>query len=401
MPAADSDERYWQQIKEQHMLDPDRIYLNTGSFGSQSRRVFECLLEGLRTIEADPTFNHGLLSEQVDAARRRLAAFLNAPDEDFAFTTNVTVSINMVLLGLDWNSGDEILASDQEYGAINHCLDQAEQRMGVVVRRARIPVPPAGPEDFLGAFASALTDRTRLVLCSHISSRTGFIAPLKALADLAHDRGALIAVDGAHAPGMIPLDLTDYGCDFYGGNCHKWLCAPKGTGFLHAAPEVQERLHHIVVGWGYNPDGPTRADDGSLRLANRPFMSALELWGTRDLASLAAVGTAVEVQEEIGRERIIERDRMLAGYLRERMRETGWARCLTPAVVDMSGALSAFHLSGFPDPELGKSLHDRYRITVPVDKEGEKHWLRVSTHFYNEHREIDLLLEALGEIRRG
>jgi isopenicillin-N epimerase len=381
------------------MLDPDGIYLNTGSFGSQPRQVFDCLLDGLRTIEADPTVNHGLLTKRANDARDRFATFLNAPAQDLAFTTNVTVSINLVVLGLDWKPGDEILASDQEYGAINHCLHHAEQRMGVVVRRAHIPVPPDGPEDFLQAFESGFTDRTRLVLCSHISSRTGFIAPLKALAEMAHAHGALIAVDGAHAPGMIPLDLMACGCDFYGGNCHKWLCAPKGTGFLHAVPQVQERLHHVMVGWGYNPEGPTRGDDGGLRLRDQPYMWGVSLCGTRDMASLAAVGTAVDVQEEIGRQRILERDLLLAGYVRQRMGEVGWAQCLTPSAPEMSGAITAYHLSGFADPKLGRSLHDRYKITIPAGKDGDKQWLRVSTHFYNEHQEIDRLLEALTELR--
>ncbi len=305
------------------------------------------------------------------------------------------MAINMVVHGLDWQPGDEILASDQEYGAINNCLHHAERRRGVVVRRATLPIPPAGPEDILNAFGAAFTQRTRLVVCSHIATRTGCIAPIQALADLAHTRGALIAVDGAHAPGMIPLDLASCGCDFYGGNCHKWLCAPKGTGFLYAVPEVQDRLHHVVVSWGYSQKGKTRDENGRLQINNRPFMWGLENWGTRDLACFAAVAAAVNFQEEIGRQRIAHRGRQLAGYLRERMAQTEWAELLTPTAPDMSGSISAFHLSGFGD----LNLYDRYRITAPAARDGDGHWLRVSTHICNGFDQIDCLLKALTELR--
>ena len=341
-PTTSTEECYWRDIRQQYMLVPNEIYLNTGSVGSQPRPVFECMLKGLRKTEQNPTINRTFLLQQVDSARSRLGGFLNIPPEDLAFTANVTVAINMIVHDLDWKSGDEILASDQEYGAIDNCLHHAERRWGLTVRRARIPSSPDRPEDILTAFEAAFTDRTRLVLCSHITTGTGLITPIKALADLAHARGALIAIDGAHGPGMIPLDLGEYGCDFYGGNCHKWLCAPKGTGFLYAAPDVQERLHRIIVGWGYSREGPTRGVGGRLLIANSPFMWGLEEWGTRDLASFAAVGTAVDFQEAIGREATAARGRLLARYLREHMAETGWAELLTPTVPDMSGMISAF-----------------------------------------------------------
>lgn len=391
----------WNELRRQHLLHPEEIYLNTGSFGSLHRRTFEHYVEGLRTVEENPTRNYGVLVERAGEARTSLGRFLGAPAEDLAFTLNVTASMNMAILGLDWQAGDEIVASDTEYGAIDNCLHHAEQRHGLSVRRVPIGRPPAGPEEIVAAFASAITERTRLLVCSHIFSRTGCIAPIADLARLAHDHGALIAVDGAHAPGMLCLDLAGTGCDFYGGNCHKWLCSPKGVGFLYAAPAVQPRLHHIVVGWGYSREGTTRSDEGGLRLGEQPFMWGLEKWGSRDLPSLAAVRTAVELQEEIGREGIARRGRQLTAYLREELEATGWARPLTPATEDMSGSLSAYQLSGFGEVELGRLLHEGYRITTPASFEGAGHWLRVSTHYYNRQEDVDGLLRALGEIRAG
>ncbi len=390
-----AEEAYWQPIRKQYMIAPGEIYLNTGSFGSQPRPVFEKMLEIMEDVERNPTRHRAEYNSVVDDSRARLAAFINALAEDIAFATNITMAINMVVHGLDWRPGDEILASDQEYGAIDNCLHLAERRYGVVVKRAQIPIPPESHEDILSAFESEFTDRTRLVFCSHITTRTGLITPIRALAQLAHDRGALIAVDGAHAPGMIPLDLRDLGCDFYGGNCHKWLCAPKGTGFLYVSPLVQERLNHVVVSWGYSREGAKRGADGILRINDRPFMWGIENWGTRDQACFAAVGAAVEFQEAVGKDRIRERGRQLAAYVRDRLAGTGWAKLLTPSVPDLSGSISAFHLSGFD----ALDLYERYRITVPTAKSGDVYWIRVSTHICNGFDQVDHLIDALREQR--
>ena len=395
-PTSVAEEAYWQSIRKEYMIAPDEVYLNTGSFGSQPRPVFEKMLEILEDVERNPTRHRAEYNSVIDSSRAHLAAFINAPAEDIAFATNVTMAINMVVHGLDWRPGDEILASNQEYGAIDNCLHLAERRYGVVVKRAQIPIPPEHPEDILNAFESEFTDRTRLVFCSHITNRTGLITPIRALALLAHDRGALIAVDGAHAPGMIPLNLRDLGCDFYGGNCHKWLCAPKGTGFLYASPSMQERLNHVVVSWGYSQEGARRGTDGILRINDRPFMWGIENWGTRDQACFAAVSAAIEFQEAVGKKRIRERGQQLAAYLRGRLAVTGWAKLLTPSVPDLSGSISAFHLSGFDDLDL---LYERYRITVPTAKSDGVYWMRVSTHICNGFDHVDRLIDALYEER--
>ncbi|MDE2998583.1 MAG: aminotransferase class V-fold PLP-dependent enzyme [Gemmatimonadota bacterium] len=394
-PTSADEEVYWRKVRADFMIADDEVYLNTGSVGVQPRRVFERMIAIQKDVERSPIRNRAKYSDALDESRLRLSNFINAQPEDIAFTCNVTVSVNMVVGGLDWRPGDEILASDHEYGAIDHCLHQAERRHGVVVRRAKIPPQADDPDTILGAFETEFTARTRLVLCSHIFTRSGLITPVGALARLAHRRGAMIAVDGAHAPGMIPLDLDALGCDFYGGNCHKWLCAPKGTGFLYVAPHAQERMNHVIVSWGYSREGPKRRGNGSLRINDRPFMWGIENWGTRDQAGFIAVGEAVDFQERIGKRRILRRGRALAAYLREGMAATGWARLLTPSRADMSGSISAFQVTGFEnlDPYV------RYRITVPAQRVDGAHWIRVSTHVCNGFDDVDRLMEALYELR--
>ena len=401
-PTTDEEEAYWQGISAGFMDSPDESYFNTGSWGVLHRSVFAELVKGMEGLEGNPTHNRNQQVERLSQARRDLAAFLTAQPEDLGFTTNVTIAMNQVVHGLDWQPGDEILASDQEYGAINNSLHHAERQYGVVVKRVPISVPPSGPEEIVTSFREAITDRTRLLFVSHVTSPSGLITPIKELADLAHSYGVMTAIDGAHAPGQIPMDLTDYGCDFYGGNCHKWLCAPKGTGFLHVRPEVQEKLHHIVVSHGYDREGPARNEDGQLCIKGQPFMWQLTSGGTRELACFGAVAEAIALQNDIGKDRIASRGRQLAGYLRERMAETGWVEPLYSPHPDLSNSISTFRLKGFGETNPGQVLYERYRITTPVWGEAEPGYTqRVSTHIYNHFEDIDRMIAALTDIREG
>ena len=398
-PTTRSQEAEWDDVRAAFLSDSKLAYLNSGSWGVLARPTYEALTAAIRRRELNPTVNRAWMLERVAEARGRLARLVGARAEDIAFLPNVTVAINTVINGLDWPAGAEIVASDQEYNAINNCLHNASRRWGVEIRRARIPIPPRGPEDVLGAFAEAITDRTHLVLCSHITSRTGLIAPIEALAELAHSHGAMILVDGAHGPGMIPLQLDEAGCDFYGGNCHKWLCAPKGVGFLHAAPGVQQRVRHLVVSWGYSEDGTTADESGRPLINDEPYMWGIETWGTVGLPSQVAAGEAVRFQMDIGPQRIAARGRQLAGYLRHRMAEAGWAKLISPTHPEMTGSISTFELAGFGEMDLQKALRDRYRITAAGGVK-PPHALRVSTHIYNTFAEIDRLADALGQLRR-
>lgn len=398
-PTTPSEESEWQTIWESFLCDPEQIYLNTGSWGVLARSTYEALIGAIRELELNPTANRRRLLEGVREARALLGRLVGAPAEDLAFLPNVTVAINTVVNGLAWRQGDEILASDQEYGAINHCLHNATQRWGVTVRRAEVPIPPKCPADVTDAFAAAITDRTRLVFCSHVTTGTGLIAPIEALADLAHAHGALIVIDGAHGPGQVPLDLLSYGCDFYGGNCHKWLCSPKGVGFLYAAPAVQERIKHLVVGWGYSVDGIGQDETGRPTIKDRPYMWGIEEWGTVSRPLQIATGEAIRFQMDIGPERIAARGRQLAGYLRSRMAKFDWAELVSPTHPEMTGSISTFKLGGFGEMDLREALAQRYRITAAGRLHLPDHSIRVSTHIYNTFAEIDRLVDALEQLR--
>lgn len=388
----------WAALRSQYLHDPDETYLNTGSWGVQPRAVFDAYTESLRQLELNPTRGRGPLRQKLGQSRRAFADFLNIQAEDLAFLPNVTAAINMVVNGLSWEPGDEILTTDQEYGAILNCLHNASVRWGVNIVTAPISIPPGGPEDLLDPIEAAITPRTRLIVCSHITTGTGLIAPIKEISALAHANGALAAFDGAHAPGMIPLDIGDSGADFYGGNCHKWLCSPKGVGFLYANPDVQDRLRHLIVSWGYDRDGFKQGEHRP-EINKAPAMWGLEAWGTTDLAAQAAVGDAVAFQLEIGTETIAARGRELSGYVRDRIGEMSWAEVVSPSVEGMFGSITTCRLAGMGGRNLANVLYDDYRITIPVFEEGENASVRVSTHVYNSTDEVDTLLGAVTALR--
>ncbi len=394
-PTTPEAETYWKNQSKQFMVDPEEVYLNTGSWGSLPRPVFDSMIKGLEALEGNPTRNRSILVDKMRDARKAFGSFINAPAPDIAFVPNVTVAINMVVHGLTWQAGDEILASDQEYGAIDNCLDHAEKLWGVKINRATLPIPAQDPEEIVQAFRQKITPKTKLLVCSHIATRTGLIVPMAKLAQLAHEHGALLAIDGAHAPGMIPLNLENSGVDFYGGNCHKWLCAPKGTGFLYTRPEHQDKLHHLIVSWGYNKNGPERDSEGALKINNQPYMWQLEHWGTREMACFGAIEEAVAVQESIGKEKLLQRGQQLAGYFRDQLSNVSWAKLLTPTHPEMTGSITSFRYQNIDFETFNKKLYDDYRITTPVFNEPEGVVQRVSTHFYNTFSQIDLLLEVL------
>jgi isopenicillin-N epimerase len=271
-PTTASEEARWDAVRGRFMNDPEEVYLNTGSWGVLPRSVYETMAASIRERELNPTRSRASLLEGIREARNRLGGFIHASPSGLALLMNVTVAINLVVSGPPWQPGDEILASDQEYGAIDNCLHNASKRWGVTLRRAKIPIPPTCLEDFIRAFEAGITDRTRLLLCGHITTGTGLIAPVKALAELAHAHGALIVIDGAHAPGMVQLDLEAYGCDFYGGNCQR-----TAGGGLPARRAPRAGANETPCGWvglqpGWDDRGrhwPAADQGGALHVGHR------------------------------------------------------------------------------------------------------------------------------------
>ncbi len=396
-PIIDSD-RFWSDARAQMLLDPTVTNLNTGSFGPLPRVVFERATELRRRLAAEPM---DFLLRQAPPllweARERLAALIGADPHRLVFTANVTASVNIIAAALRLAAPGEILLTDHEYGAMHWCWERAAQRRGLTLRTFALPLLPRAPGEIVDAARAAFTDRTRLFFFSHILSPTGMVLPARELCVEARRRGILTVVDGAHALAMRPLDLERLGCDLYGGNCHKWLLAPTGSGFLYLGSGMEDRLQPLQVSWGWHHD-PARADERD-EFGSTPRLRALEFEGTRDPCPWLAVPTAIDFQQGLGWPRVRDRMAELVGYTRRRLDGREGLTLATPTHPELHGAMTAFRLPPGLDPtRLRRQLWEHYRIEAPIIERPDGVLIRVSTHFYDTTEEIDRLAEVLPDL---
>lgn len=347
-------------MKNLFLLDPDIVFLNHGSFGACPRPVFETYQAFQRELERQPVEFLGKerrYPELLDHARSRLADYLGADDANVVFMPNATTGLNSVMRSLTFQPGDEILCGDMEYGGMQIMLRFLSERTGVnVVSRPFAELEP-GP-------------RTRVVFCSHIEWISGRVNDLAPVVEAAHDANAIVVVDGAHAPGQIPLALDELGADVYAGNCHKWLCAPKGAAFLYVRPNVQPDVVPPIVSW----DWPEET-----------FAERHRWQGTRDPAAFLAVPAAIDFQAQHDWPSVRDRCHALLASLELPLEP------LTDTFVQMRG----FALPHGTDGDaLKKQLYEEHHIEVPIVETPNRATMRVSVQAYNDERDLDALTAA-------
>jgi isopenicillin-N epimerase len=327
-------------------------------------------------------------------ARERLAAFLGGDSRRLVFTANVSVAVNVVASALRLAAPGEILLTDHEYGAMHWCWERAAQRQGLTLRTFALPILARDAEEIVEAVCRAVGERTRLLFFSHILSPTGLILPAREICAEARRRGVLTVVDGAHAVAMRDVDLDSIGADFYGGNCHKWLLAPTGSGFLYLGKGSEDRLQPLQVSWGWHHDR-ARADERD-EWGTTPRLRALEFEGTRDPCPCLAVPAAIDFQAGLGWERVRGRIAELTSYTRRRLDGLVGLRLATPQHPDLHGSMTAYRLPpGVDIIAVRQGLWEKHRIEAPIVERPEGPLIRVSTHFYNTEDEIDRLAEAM------
>jgi isopenicillin-N epimerase len=380
------------------LLDPTVANLNTGSFGPLSRRAFDRVTALRQRLAEEPMdFLLRQLPPLLWEARTRLAHYLGGTPEHLVFTANVTTSVNIVASALQLASPGEILLTDHEYGCMQWCWERAAQRQGLTLRTFRLPVLATTPEEVVEALAAAISERTRLLFFSHVLSPTGMVLPARAMCAEARRRGVLTLVDGAHAPAMVPVELERLGCDFYGGNCHKWLLAPTGAGFLWLGPGNENRLQPLQVSWGWQHD--VRRLDEPDEFGSTPRLRFLEFEGTRDVCPWLAVPEAIDFQADIGWRAIRQRNADLVEHVRRRLGTVPGLTLHTPMHPELHGFLTAFRLPAHViATELRRRLWQEHRIEAPVVERPDGLLIRVSTHFYNTEKEVDRLADALKEL---
>jgi len=376
-------------LKDLFLLDPGVIFLNHGSFGAVPRDVFETYQGWQRRLERQPVkfLGRDVLGE-LRSARESLGEYVNAGPDDLVFIPNATFGVNVIARSLDFSPGEEILTTDQEYGACQNIWDLISRQSGVQVIQQTIPLPVTSPGDLLEAIWAGVTPRTRLIFLSHITSPTALRLPVAEICERAREHGILTLVDGAHAPGQIPLDLTDIGADFYTGNCHKWLLAPKGSAFLHAAPDRQASIKPLVVSWGWGENCPY--DTGSR------FLNLLEWRGTRDPAASLSVPAAIDFQKAHQWDQVQERCHQALADALTIVEGISGMPSLYGKYSDLHRQMAALELPLLEDPELfQRTLYQDYRIEVPVISWQGRNFLRISFQGYNQPSDLEALAAAL------
>lgn len=374
-------------LKKYFLLDPEIIFLNHGSFGATPRPVFKEYQRWQRELEKQPVeFLGRRFISLMEDGRTKLGAYLGTRADNLVYTQNVTISINIVTSSLNLGSDDEVLATDHEYGAMDRMWRFLSKERGFRYVHQHVTLPLTTEEKFIEDFWRGVSKHTRVIFMSHITSPTALILPVQEIIRRAREAGITTIIDGAHVPGQLPLQLDSLGADFYGGNLHKWLCAPKGSGFLYARPKVQHLLKPLVVSWGYESEMP----------GNSEFIDHHEWWGTRDVSAFLSVPAAIEFQKEHHWEDVQDTCHELARYAQQKICElTGLSPLHSDADTWFRQMTAAPLPAGTDIVHLKSRLYDEHRIEVPLSDWNGNKLIRVSVQGYNTKRDIDKLLKAL------
>lgn len=367
-----------------------RSYFNM-SFGPKSRAVTDEVIRMTRLIEeagplAPPVMDE--IDRVYECARVDMAALLGASTDEIALTRNVSEGVNMVATGIDWEPGDEVIITDEEHPAGSLPWMNLAQRRGVVVRK--LALAPYETEGLLDRLDELITERTRLVCLSHVATKTGYVLPARDVCDLTRERGVPVLLDGAHAVGLIPVNVKEIGCNFYSGCGHKWLFAPQGTGFLYVA---EDDLDSLELGWiGANSAAEWDLDT----LHFEPLDSAAKFeFGTRDRAVYGALSVAIRSAQEIGIEQIAARSWELTKRLRDGASAVSGVRLESSLDPRASTAISRFDMSAFERSDIMEWFWDEHRI-IAAARDG---WMRISTPYFTLEEEVDRFVGALGELQ--
>ncbi len=371
-----------EELRSRFLLDDDIVFLNHGSFGACARPVWDVYMAWQRQLERQPVEYISRRSDPLlQSARSHLAAHLNVQPNDLTFVVNATSGLNVIARSLPLRPGDEILTTDLEYGALDFTWRHLCSRTGAAYRKAVIPTPFTTTEAIVEAIWTKVNERTRAIFLSHITSATSVILPVREICRRAREAGILTIVDGAHAPGQIPLDLAELEVDIYAGNCHKWLCAPKVAAFLHVCPEQQEWVESLTISWGWQP--------------GHTFVTRNQQQGTRDTAAFLSVPRAIEFQAEHDWPEIRRRCHERLATFRLRLHEALGEPMLYPNDGDWFSQMALIGVPATDAAALERRLLHVHGIEVPCTEHDGRTSVRVSVQGYTTDADLAALETAL------
>jgi len=377
---------YWAELRKQFLIPADEIYLNNGTVGSSPAPVLRAIFDGYNTTEKldqqdpedYPIWGYAAWNEFRDP----LAAFVGGTRDEIALLRNATEANSYIANGVDMKAGDEVLMTDQEHPGGEQPWQLRAKRYGIVIKKVILPKPVQKAAQVLNLFNDAISPRTRVIFFSHITTATGVVLPAKELCALARSKGILSAVDGAHVPGMMRFNVHDIGCDLYSSSPHKWLQAPKGSGFLFVRDEVIDRLWNTIATEGW--DEPKLRAERFQRIGSSNVPS---LWGLR---------AAIQMANQIGMDRIEKRHRQLGDYILGEMQKRG-AESWTSPDAALRCAIATVNVPPINRMDLENWLWKTHKIRI---RGGDPSKLRLSTPYYLQKKDIDRFLEKFDEYKR-
>ncbi len=373
-PTGAVDEAYWLKVRKQFNITDDLTYMNNGTLGPMPRYVFDANVRYLRDIMEDP--RRGGMTDEV---REKVAAFTGANADEIVLMRSTTEGIKLFCWGVNLKEGDEVLMSSHEHPGGYGPWRAREKRHGLKINVVDIPAPPDSVDQIVSLFEKAITPKTRVLFTSHIVFVTGLVTPIKELAELAHRKGLLISVDGAHALGMLPLNFHEFGVDHYAAAGQKWLMAGTGTGVSYFKRDIQDQVASDM----WNED-------------DKPEMGAkkYERSGQRDIPSALGIGDAIDFQNAIGKTTIEGRVRELATRLRAGLKDAAGVKVGTSSTAYLNGGLTTFYIPGVPKETITKVMMEREGIYFPVSRLNANA-CRISTHLYNTPAQVDRAIDAI------
>jgi isopenicillin-N epimerase len=375
-----NEDAFWAALRNQYLIPKDEVYLNNGTVGSSPypvlKAVFEAFLETEQMAQADPE-NYPIWGyEPYVSYRDSLARFIGATRDQVALTRNATESNSYIANGLDLRAGDEVLISDQEHPGGEQPWNLRAKRYGIVVKKFEIPKPPKNSAEILNRVNDALTPHTRIIFVSHIATTTGVVMPVKEIAALARSKGIISSFDGAHVTGMMRLNLQEIGCDLYTSSPHKWLQAPKGTGYLYLRDEaIMNKIWNTIATHGW--------DEPQLKAERFQHI------GSSNVPMLAGLQAALDFANWIGLERIEKRHRQLADYIHAEMLKRGVESLTSPDPALRCGIVTV-NVPPKKMPDLEYALWKQHKIRI---RGGAPHKIRLSTPYYLQKNDIQRFLE--------
>ena len=374
-------------MKKHFLLDPNITFLNHGSFGACPKVVFNNYQYWQRELEIQPVkFFTKVLYKKLEYSRKKLSNFIGCDHDELIFFQNPTTAVSNIIANLDLQSGDEVLMSSHEYGALVRSWSEWGIKKNIKIVQQEVELPLTTENKFIENILRGITPKTKVIFLSHITSATGLIFPVEKIISLAKEKGIMTIIDGAHVPAHIPLNIHKINCDFYTGALHKWLCGPKGASFLYVKKKHQHWVKPLIYSWGKEGDDPGPSE----------FLQDFQWQVTRDMAAFLSIPSAIDFYHDyleknlkLCRKNIKYAFKNLELILKTEPISNGgdWIAQMVSHPLPKSVPL-----------DLKEILYNKHKIEIPIFMWRNRMFIRISMQVYNEKKEIDLLLSALSGI---